>query len=46
MKLKCIQCGTEVESDQAVYIGKKPHCSVDCAKKTLEVEKEEEWQII
>ena len=33
---KCYQCGKLHEADRSCYIGpKKPHCSVECAKKTL-----------
>jgi hypothetical protein len=39
-KLKCFQCKKEHDDDHSVYIGKRPHCCIECAKKTLkELEK-------
>jgi hypothetical protein len=33
-KVKCKQCGKIIFDDDCIYVGKKPHCSVECAMKT------------
>jgi hypothetical protein len=34
-RVKCFQCKKEHDDDRSCYIGKRPHCSIECAKKTL-----------